>query len=81
MDKISSKLKEEKEKKSNKSKAVKVSKEILNGRTLNIDGIKFFYDILEGVDGKNLRSLIDDCKKDIGSGVICLISKGDKREL
>ena len=79
LDKISSKLKEEKEKKSNKSKAVKVSKEILNGRTLNIDGIKFFYDILEGVDGKNLRSLIDDCKKDIGSGVICLISKDDKK--
>jgi len=79
LDKISAKLKEDKEKKSNKSKAIKVSKGILNGRTLNIDGIKFFYDILEGVDGKNLRSLIDDCKKDIGSGVICLISKDDKK--
>ena len=79
LDKISAKLKEDKEKKSNKSKAIKVSKGILNGRTLNIDGIKFFYDILEGVDGKNLRSLIDDCKKNIGSGVICLISKDDKK--
>ena len=79
LDKISAKLKEDEEKKFNKSKAVKVSKGILNGRTLNIDGIKFFYDILEGVDGKNLRSLIDDCKKDIGSGVICLISKDDKK--
>ena len=79
LDKISAKFKEDKEKKSNKNKAIKVSKGILNGRTLNIDGIKFFYDILEGVDGKNLRSLIDDCKKDIGSGVICLISKDDKK--
>ena len=79
MDKISAKNAEEKEKKSKKTKALKVSKSILSGELSEINGVKFFYDILEGVDGKDLRSLIDDCKKDLNSGIICLISRDDKK--
>ena len=68
-----------KEKKSNKNKAEKISKSILNGKILDINDIKFYHDILEDIDGKNLRSLIDECKKDLGSGVICLISRDNKK--
>ena len=68
-----------KEKKSNKNKAEKISKSILNGKILDINDIKFYHDILEDIDGKNLRSLIDDCKKDLGSGIICLISRDNKK--
>ena len=68
-----------KEKKSNKNKAEKISKSILNGKILDINDIKFYHDILEDIDGKNLRSLIDECKKDLGSGIICLISRDNKK--
>ena len=68
-----------KEKKSIKNKVEKISKSILNGKIVNINGVKFYHDILEGIDGKNLRSLIDECKKDLGSGIICLISRDDKK--
>ena len=57
----------------------KVSKSILTGELSEINGVKFFYDILSDVDGKNLRSLIDDCKKDLVSGIVCLISKDTKK--
>ena len=68
-----------KEKKSNKNKAEIISKSILNGKILDINDIKFYHDILEDIDGKNLRSLIDECKKDLGSGIICLISRDNKK--
>ena len=68
-----------KEKKSIKNKVEKISKSILNGKIVNIKDVKFYHDILEGIDGKNLRSLIDECKKDLGSGIICLISRDDKK--
>ena len=68
-----------KEKKSIKNKAEKISKSILNGKILDINDIKFYHDILEDIDGKNLRSLIDECKKDLGSGIICLISRDNKK--
>ena len=68
-----------KEKKSNKNKAEKISKSILNGKILDINDIKFYHDILKDIDGKNLRSLIDECKKDLGSGIICLISRDNKK--
>ena len=68
-----------KEKKSNKNKAEKISKSILNGKILDINDIKFYHDILEDIDGKNLRSLIDECKKDLGSGIISLISRDNKK--
>ena len=76
--KISSDSKK-KEKKSIKNKVEKISKSILNGKIVNINDVKFYHDILEGIDGKNLRSLIDECKKDLGSGIICLISRDDKK--
>ena len=79
LDKLESNLKEKKEKNSNKAKPEKISKSILDGKTIEINGFKFFYDILSDVDGKNLRSLIDDCKKDLVSGIVCLISKDTKK--
>jgi alanyl-tRNA synthetase len=79
LDKLESNLKEKEEKNSNKAKPEKISKSILDGRTIEINGFKFFYDILSDVDGKNLRSLIDDCKKDLVSGIVCLISKDTKK--
>ena len=79
LDKLESNLKEKKEKNSNKAKPEKISKSILDGKTIEINGFKFFYDILSDIDGKNLRSLIDDCKKDLVSGIVCLISKDTKK--
>ena len=78
IEKMSS-VSQNKEKKSNKNKAEKISKSILNGKILDINDIKFYHDILEDIDGKNLRSLIDECKKDLGSGIICLISRDNKK--
>jgi alanyl-tRNA synthetase len=70
---------EKKEKKPSKNKTEKISKSILNGKKMDINGVGFYSDILEFIDGKNLRLLIDECKKDLGSGIICLISKEDKK--
>ena len=77
--KMSSDSIEKKEKKSSKNKIEKISKSILNGKKMDINGVGFYSDILEFIDGKNLRLLIDECKKDLGSGIICLISKEDKK--
>ena len=77
--KMSSDSIEKKEKKPSKNKTEKISKSILNGKKMDINGVGFYSDILEFIDGKNLRLLIDECKKDIGSGIICLISKEDKK--
>ena len=52
---------EKKEKKSSKNKIEKISKSILNGKKMDINGVGFYSDILEFIDGKNLRLLIDEC--------------------
>ena len=61
-------------KKKSKVKKQKVSKSILDGRTEEFNNIKLFFDKLDGVDAKNLRQLVDECKKDIKSGIVCLIA-------
>ena len=72
--KINEENKIKSEKKKNKIKKVKVSKKILQGKVEEYKGSKFYYEKLDGVDVKNLRNLIDVCKKDIKSGIVCLIS-------
>ena len=74
LDKLSEKMESKKEKKSEKSKIHKISKSILRGKIIEAGNTKLFIDILDNVDPKSLRFLIDECKKDIGSGVICLIA-------
>jgi len=74
IDKISEKLRSKEEKKSSKSKTQNISKSILKGEIIKIGDTKIFVDILDGVDTKNLRFLIDECKKDLSSGVVCLIA-------
>ena len=61
-------------KKKSKVKKQKVSKSILDGRTEEFNNIKLFFDKLDDVDAKNLRQLVDECKKDINSGIVCLIA-------
>ena len=74
VDKINEENKIKSEKKKDKIKKVKVSKKILQGKVEEYKGSKFYYEKLDGVDVKNLRNLIDVCKKDIKSGIVCLIS-------
>jgi Alanyl-tRNA synthetase len=66
--------KEKTTKKNQKLKKQKVSKSILDGRTEEFNNIKLFFDKLDDVDAKNLRQLVDECKKDIKSGIVCLIA-------
>ena len=41
---------------------------------INSTLVKLFFDKLDDVDAKNLRQLLDECKKDIKSGIVCLIA-------
>ena len=75
LDKITKNKKAKKEKKKSKVIENKISKNILNGKIKNINEIKLYFDVLEDVDAKNLRNLIDECKSDIKKGIVCLISK------
>ena len=77
IDKIIEKERELEEKKQTKTKEKIVSKNILNGKIEEFNKLKFFFDQIIGVDAKNLRHLVDECKKDIGTGIVCLISTNE----
>tara|TARA_B100000579_G_scaffold304195_1_gene254033 strand:- start:459 stop:3026 length:2568 start_codon:yes stop_codon:yes gene_type:complete len=77
IDKINQKEIRQEEKKQTKIKEKKVSKNILNGKTEEFNKSKFFFDKISGVDAKNLRHLVDECKKDISTGIVCLISNNE----
>ena len=79
IDKIIEKERELEEKKQTKTKEKRVSKNILNGKIEEFNKLKFFFDQIIGVDAKNLRHLVDECKKDIGTGVVCLISTNEDK--
>ena len=51
----------------------------LKSEIKDIYGINFLFDVLDGVDGKELRSLTDECKKKLGSGISCLVSTYEER--
>jgi len=44
-----------------------------------IAGTGFFGQVLEGLDAKSLRGLVDDAKKRLGSGVVVLVAVNDGR--
>ncbi len=67
------------EKRSFKKITKNISKDILNGEIVVVNNINLYFDVLENVDGKNLRILIDACKKDYKKSVICLISSDEKK--
>ena len=71
--------KREKNKKKSKVNKQKVSKGILDGRIEEFNNVKLFFDKLNDVDAKNLRQLIDECKDDIKSGIVCLITTYEGR--
>jgi len=77
IDKINEKEKKQEEKKQTKRKEKTVSKDILNGKIVEFNKSKFFFDKVGDVDAKNLRHLVDECKKDIGTGIVCLISTNE----
>jgi alanyl-tRNA synthetase len=43
----------------------------------DINGVKFIGRVLDGVDGKGLRPVIEDFRKQIGSGVVCVVGVAD----
>ncbi len=45
----------------------------------NVGGTGFFGQVIDGLDAKNLRGLIDDAKKALGSGVAVLVAVNDGR--
>lgn len=46
------------------------------GKVVKVSGIKLLSTSIEGADGKTLRTLMDNLKEKIGSGVIVLGSSG-----
>jgi alanyl-tRNA synthetase len=47
--------------------------------TKNVAGIMFSPRLLDGIPAKELKSLADDLKKQVGSGVVALVSVTDNR--
>ena len=77
IDKINEKERKLEEKKQTKAKEKIISKDILNGKIEEFNKSKFFFDQISEVNAKNLRHLVDECKKDIGTGIVCLISTNE----
>ena len=49
--------------KKTKNKTEKISKSILNGKKMDINGVGFYSDILEFIDGKSSTEIIEKIKK------------------
>lgn len=49
-----------------------------NGQDVEeINGIKFIGQVVEGIQAKDLKGIVDDTKTKLGSGVVCIISVSD----
>lgn len=46
--------------------------------TEEINGVNFIGSIVEGIEAKDLKGLVDDAKSKIGSGIVCMISVSDE---
>ena len=79
IEKILAQKKAKEDKKSNKKSAETVSKNVLDGEILELGKVSLFFDFVKNVDGKNLRVLIDECKKDYNNSIICIISLDDNK--
>jgi alanyl-tRNA synthetase len=49
----------------------------LSSQARDVNGTRLLASRVEGVDGKALRSMIDDLKGKLGSGIVCLASEGE----
>ena len=79
LEKILKQKKIKENRKSNKKTEETISKKILDGEIIKLGEVSLFFDSLKNVNGKNLRSLIDECKKDYQKSIICLISSEEKK--
>ena len=79
VEKILAQKKAKEDKKSNKKSVETVSKNVLDGEILELGKVSLFFDFVKNVDGKNLRVLIDECKKDYNNSIICIISSDDNK--
>ena len=79
IEKILNQKKAKEDKKSNKKSVKTISKNVLNGEILKLGEVSLFFDLVKNVDGKNLRVLIDECKKDYNNSIICIISSDDNK--
>jgi alanyl-tRNA synthetase len=50
-----------------------------NAAPESVGGVNFIGQVLEGLDPKGLRGMIDDAKKALGSGVVLLVATNDGR--
>ena len=79
IEKILTQKKAKEDKKLNKKSIETVSKNVLDGEILELGRVSLFFDFVKNVDGKNLRVLIDECKKDYNNSIICIISSDDNK--
>ncbi len=79
IEKILTQKKAKEDKKLNKKSIETVSKNVLDGEILELGRVSLFFDFIKNVDGKNLRVLIDECKKDYNNSIICIISSDDNK--
>ncbi len=74
---IQNRAKEDKQ--SNKKSVEIVSKKVLDGEIIKLGEVSLFFSFVKNIDDKNLRFLIDECKKDYDNSVICIISSSDNK--
>jgi len=79
IEKILTQKKAKEDKKLNKKPVETISKKILDGEVINLGEVSLFFDFVKNVGGKNLRVLIDECKKEYNNSVICIISLDDNK--
>jgi alanyl-tRNA synthetase len=79
IEKILTQKKAKEDKKSNKKSIETISKNVLDGEIIELGKVSLFFDFVKNVDGKNLRVLIDECKKDYNNSIICIISSDDNK--
>jgi alanyl-tRNA synthetase len=79
IEKILTQKKAKEDKKSNRKSIETISKNVLDGEIIELGKVSLFFDFVKNVDGKNLRFLIDECKKDYNNSIICIISSDDNK--
>ena len=79
IEKILTQKKAKEDKKSNRKSIEAISKNVLDGEIIELGKVSLFFDFVKNVDGKNLRFLIDECKKDYNNSIICIISSDDNK--
>ena len=71
----------EKELEKQKAKLASSAGDDLLGQAKDVAGVKVLSAVVEGVDGKSLRDMVDKLKDKMGSGIVVLGAGGDKASL